>query len=107
MSSGKGHSRSEMILYSFAVCGVLRPRFASWISSEVAGTAEYFDRGSLPDLSRPMPQGCCQHFRVRFQWKPSSFNLSRTSFDGATLNSSQTHLPTTLASDHISGICCF
>jgi hypothetical protein len=45
--------------------------------------------------------------RWPFQWNPSFFKLARISRTGGTLNSSQTHLPTTWASPQISGISVF
>src|SRR6185369_4537241 len=56
---------------------------------------------------RGAPHGCCQHLRARFQWKPNSLSLARICCMGGTLNSSQTHRPTTWAWSQISGISVF
>src|SRR5207237_464341 len=50
------------------------------------------------------PQGCCQHLRTLFQWKPSCESSCLTCSTGGSANSIQIHLPTTLASSYWAGI---
>src|SRR5512137_1073350 len=49
------------------------------------------------------PQGCCQHLRELFQWKPNCESWPRTVSAGCSGKVTQTHLPTTSARPYTSG----
>ena len=57
----------------------------------------YFSRGSCVPRGSVSPQGCCQHLRVLFQWKPSCERSARTRSAGGSGKVIQIHLPTTSA----------
>ena len=65
---------------------------------------EYFSRGSCVPRGSVSPQGCCQHLRVLFQWKPICERSARMRSAGGSGNVIQTHLPTTSASSYCAGI---
>src|SRR4051812_37793971 len=72
------------------------PRFVqaalrSGVRAALAIVHVYFSRGSCVPRGSGAPQGCCQHFRMLFQWKPSWESSARTRSAGVSGKVIQTH----------------